>query len=218
MVSECGINANGSIELTKQLIDIAKNAGCDYIKFQKRDIDSCYSKEFLDSHRESPWGNTQRDQKQKLEFSLEDYRIIDEYSKELDIPWFSSPWDIRSVDRLLHFSLPYLKLASPIVTNKELVEYISETGIPLIISTGGCNLSLIHKTYFCPATFTFLGCRSSPSGFPFTQILTPVKASYVLFFLPVYTLRLELLRHAYLTSLPWGYPSDKNVLSMSFTF
>ena len=82
VIAEIGINHNGDIEIAKKLIDLAKKADADAVKFQKRDIDSVYSKELLDSPRESPWGNTQRDQKMGLEFNFDDYKIIDEYCKK----------------------------------------------------------------------------------------------------------------------------------------
>mgnify|MGYP003307592567 FL=1 len=82
IIAEIGINHNGDLSICKQLIDVAKKAGCDAVKFQKRDIDTVYTQEFLDSPRESPWGSTQREQKNGLEFSKQEYSIIDKYCKE----------------------------------------------------------------------------------------------------------------------------------------
>ena len=81
-IAEIGINHNGDMKICKQLIDVAVESGCDAVKFQKRDINSVYNKEFLDSHRESPWGKTQRDQKMGLEFNEDDYQEIDNYCKK----------------------------------------------------------------------------------------------------------------------------------------
>ena len=81
-IAEIGINHNGDMKICKQLIDLAVTAGCDAVKFQKRDLNSVYTKEFLDSFRESPWGKTQRDQKMGLEFNKEDYQEINEYCKK----------------------------------------------------------------------------------------------------------------------------------------
>ena len=81
IIAEIGINHNGSLETAKRLIDIAAIAGCDAVKFQKRDIESVYSKEFLDSYRESPWGKTQRYQNMGLEFNKDQYQDIDNYCK-----------------------------------------------------------------------------------------------------------------------------------------
>ena len=73
IIAEIGINHNGSIDITKQLINVAKHAGADAVKFQKRTIGLVYTKELLDSPRESPWGKTQRAQKEGLEFSIDQY-------------------------------------------------------------------------------------------------------------------------------------------------
>tara|TARA_A100001015_G_C14382453_1_gene478554 strand:- start:82 stop:426 length:345 start_codon:yes stop_codon:yes gene_type:complete len=96
VVAEIGINHNGDINICKQLIDIAVSSGCDAVKFQKRDIDLVYTKEFLDSSRESPWGTTQREQKKGLEFSTEQYHEINSYCNDKQIDWFASAWDLNS--------------------------------------------------------------------------------------------------------------------------
>ena len=82
ITAEIGINHNGNIEIAKQLIDIAVSTGCDAVKFQKRDINIVYTQDYLNSSRESPWGNTQRDQKLGLEFDEKDYLTIHEYCKK----------------------------------------------------------------------------------------------------------------------------------------
>ena len=96
IIAEIGINHNGDIGIAKELINVAKDAGCDAVKFQKRTIDLVYSKELLDSPRESPWGKTQRAQKEGLEFGLKQYQEIDRYCKEIGIEWFASAWDLES--------------------------------------------------------------------------------------------------------------------------
>ena len=85
ITAEIGINHNGDIDIAKKLIDVASNAGCDAVKFQKRTIEKVYSKEILDSPRDSPWGKTTRDQKMGLEFDFEEYKIIDHYCKTKNI-------------------------------------------------------------------------------------------------------------------------------------
>ena len=82
IIAEIGINHNGDIDIAKKLIDAAVDAGCDAVKFQKRDVNLVYSKELLDSPRESPWGKTQRDQKLGLEFGEKEYSTINDYCKE----------------------------------------------------------------------------------------------------------------------------------------
>lgn len=135
-VAEIGINHNGDLKIAKQLIDLAAKAGCDYVKFQKRTIEFIYTKEFLDSPRESPWGSTQRAQKEGLEFGYEDYKAIDSYCIWKDIGWFASPWDIPSVDFLMNFDLPFVKIPSALVTDIPLLNYIKSKNIPVIVSTG----------------------------------------------------------------------------------
>ena len=84
-IAEAGINHNGNIDNAKKLIDIAVSSGADCVKFQKRSIDLVYTKELLDSPRESPWGTTQREQKEGLELGLEEYQEINRFCKELNI-------------------------------------------------------------------------------------------------------------------------------------
>lgn len=136
MVAEIGINNNGSLDLTKQMIDVAYSAGCHYVKFQKRTVDIVYSKEELDKHRDSPWGNTNREQKNGLEFGRAEYDEIDSYCKKKGISWFASPWDIQSVDFLKMYNLPFIKIASALITDIELLKCVKKTNIPVIISTG----------------------------------------------------------------------------------
>ena len=89
-IAEIGINHNGDMAVCKKLIDLASNAGCDAVKFQKRDINLVYKKEFLESFRESPWGKTQLDQKKGLEFDSDQYEEINQYCKSKNIEWFAS--------------------------------------------------------------------------------------------------------------------------------
>ena len=97
VISELGINHNGDLNLAKRMIDESILAGADAVKFQKRDIDLVYKKIFLDSSRESPWGKTQRKQKEGLEFGKYQYDEIDKYCKKLKIHWFASAWDLNSL-------------------------------------------------------------------------------------------------------------------------
>lgn len=136
LIAEIGINANGDINLAKKMIDMAVEGGCQYVKFQKRTIDKVYTKEELDKPRESPWGKTNRDQKNGLEFGKEQYDIINSYCKEKGIQWFASPWDCDSVDFLMQYDIPFIKIASASLTDKELLQKIKETNKPVIISTG----------------------------------------------------------------------------------
>ncbi len=139
LVSEIGINANGDVRIAKKLIDAAVLGGCEYIKLQKRDIESVYTKEELDKERESPFGTTNREQKNGIEFSKEQYDLIDKYCKEKGIKWYASPWDIKSLDFLLQYDTPYIKIASAMNSNEKLINKIKESGKPVILSTGMTN-------------------------------------------------------------------------------
>ena len=144
-IAEIGINHNGDMKICKQLIDLAVSAGCDAVKFQKRDIDSVYSKEFLDTYRESPWGKTQREQKQGLEFNKEDYLEIDNYCKKMNIQWFASAWDLKSQLFLRQFNCKYNKIASAMLVNYELLKLVAEEKKHTFISTGLSTIEDIEK-------------------------------------------------------------------------
>jgi N-acetylneuraminate synthase len=136
IIAEIGINHNGSIETAKQLMNLAKQSGCDAVKFQKRTIDIVYSKSTLDSPRESPWGTTTREQKHGLEFGLEEYRMIDAYSKQISIPWFASAWDIPSQEFLKSFDLPFNKIASAMLTHLDFLKIVASEKKMTFLSTG----------------------------------------------------------------------------------
>lgn len=145
IIAEVGINHNGDVKLAKDLIEVAANAGCDIVKFQKRDIDQVYSKTFLDSSRESPWGKTQRDQKQGLEFNEDDYKVINEYCSEKKIDWFASCWDTKSQIFMRSFNLKYNKVASPMLVHTKLLELIADEKKHTFISTGMSEYKDIDK-------------------------------------------------------------------------
>ena len=135
-IAEIGINHNGDMKVCKKLIDLAVLSGCNAVKFQKRDINLVYTKEYLDSYRESPWGKTQRDQKEGLEFNKEEYQEIDDYCKKKGIDWFASAWDLKSQLFLRSFNLKFNKIASAMLVNKELLNMVAEEKKYTFISTG----------------------------------------------------------------------------------
>ena len=145
VIAEIGINHNGSMDICKDLIDIATESGCDAVKFQKREIDQVYTQEFLDSPRESPWGSTQREQKMGLEFSAEQYKEIDKYCKEKDIDWFASAWDLKSQKFLQQFDCKHNKVASAMIVFPELLRMIAREGKHTFISTGMSTYNDIQK-------------------------------------------------------------------------
>lgn len=144
-IAEIGINHNGDMNICKELIDIASDAGCDAVKFQKRDINQVYSQEFLDSPRESPWGKTQRDQKLGLEFSKQQYDEIANYCAKKDIQWFASAWDTKSQEFLKQFECKYNKIASAMIVHQELLEMVAAEKKHTFISTGMSTYEDIDK-------------------------------------------------------------------------
>ena len=152
-VAEIGINHNGDMEIAKKLIDVASLAGCDYVKFQKRTVEKVYTDYELDQPRESPWGTTNRHQKDGLEFGKSQYDEIDRYCHTKNIGWFASPWDVESVDFLDRYDPPFIKVASACVTDRELLVRIGDTAIPVIMSTGMSTCDEVRQA------FTIIGHR-----------------------------------------------------------
>ena len=165
LIAEIGINHNGDMAIAKQLIDSAADAGFDAVKFQKRTIDIVYSKELLDGPRESPWGTTQREQKEGLEFSKDQYSEIDKYCKEKKIQWTASAWDLDSQDFIASFNVSFNKVASPMLGHKPLLNKIASERKMTYISTGMSTLEEIEEVVKlfrdknCP--FELMHCNST---------------------------------------------------------
>jgi len=156
VIAEIGINHNGSMEIAKKLIDLAKEAGCNAVKFQKRTIDIVYTPDVLAAPRESPWGTTQRDQKEGLEFGAKQYDEIDAYCREKKIDWFASAWDIPSQKFLRKYNAPYNKVASALATHRDFLEVVASEKRPTFVSTGMCDWDeiaaavAVFKAHGCP--------------------------------------------------------------------
>jgi len=155
VIAEIGINHNGSLDIAKQLIDVAKVSGADAVKFQKRTIDLVYTKDMLDSLRKSPWGTTQREQKEGLEFGLEEYKEIDRYCREKSIAWFASAWDLESQKFLRQFNLKYNKIASAMLVYEPLLRMVAEEKRHTFISTGMSKIADLDRVI---AIFRDVGC------------------------------------------------------------
>lgn len=164
-IGEIGINHNGDLNIAKKLIDLAKESGCNAVKFQKRDISVVYTKEELDKPRESPWGTTTREQKLGLEFEKSQYDEIDQYCKKVGIDWFASAWDLNSQKFLKSYDLKYNKIASALLTYDDLLEMVAQEGKHTFISTGMSTIEQIDhaieifRKYKCP--FTVMACTST---------------------------------------------------------
>ena len=146
VIAEIGINHNGSLEIAKQLIRMAKECGCDAVKFQKRDVSVCIPFWKRNDTRETPWGKlTYFEYKKKLEFGREEYDAIDNYCKSLHIDWFASPWDINSLKFLRKYDLKYNKIASAMLTNIPLLNAVAEEGKFTFVSTGMSTMKYIER-------------------------------------------------------------------------
>jgi len=174
IIGEIGINHNGSLEIAKSLIAVAKNAGCDAVKFQKRTVDIVYTVQELAAPRDNPFGPTNGDLKRGLEFGEAEYKKINDYCEELGITWFASCWDEPSVDFINCFPVPCFKVASASLTDDNLLRHTRLTGKPMMLSTGMStieeidhavdivgkeNLILIHTTSTYPANYDELELR-----------------------------------------------------------
>jgi sialic acid synthase SpsE len=137
VIAEIGLNHNGDVGIAKQLIDIAAEAGCDAVKFQKRTPEICVPMDQRLIERETPWGRmTYMDYRYRVEFEDEEYTEIDNYCTKLGVHWFASPWDVPSVQFLAKFDVVTYKVASASLTDHELLRAIRATGKPMIVSTG----------------------------------------------------------------------------------
>jgi N-acetylneuraminate synthase len=143
IIAEIGINHNGDMGIARRLIAAARDCGCDAVKFQKRDINLVYSREMLDSPRESPWGNTQRAQKEALEFGLEEYTEIDRYCRALGIEWFASAWDMNSLAFLDRFPCKYAKVASAMLADNAFLQAVAGRRRHTFISTAMSGMEMI---------------------------------------------------------------------------
>lgn len=164
IISEIGINHNGDLSLAKELINISKKSGCDAVKFQKRDIDTVYTQDELNSLRESPWGTTNRQQKEGLEFSIEQYKELEKYSNDLELDFIISCWDLKSLELIENnCNVKYHKIASALLTDKSFLLQINKTNKPVILSTGMSSeeeidaaIKILNKTEFllaCTSTY-----------------------------------------------------------------
>tara|TARA_B100000780_G_scaffold279213_1_gene256578 strand:- start:7009 stop:7851 length:843 start_codon:yes stop_codon:yes gene_type:complete len=136
IIAEIGINHNGDINIAKQLIKSAKDCEFNAVKFQKRTIDIVYDKKILDTPRESPWGTTTKEQKLGLEFEKSEYDEIDKYCKEINIDWFASAWDIKSLEFLENYNLKYHKIASAMIVDQNFLIEVAKKKRHTFISTG----------------------------------------------------------------------------------
>lgn len=169
----------------KKLIDMSKECGADAVKFQKRTIDKVYTREMLASPRQSPWGTTQRDQKEGLEFNKDKYDEIDKYCKQKNIYWFASAWDEDSQEFLRQYDMPFNKIASAMLTHRNILEMVASESKHTFISTGMSNFEQIDRCvnvfnkYGCP--YTLMHCVSvypCPDEWCNVRMILTLKSKY----------------------------------------
>jgi N-acetylneuraminate synthase len=147
IIAEIGINHNGDLDIAKKLIDVASLSGCDAVKFQKRNPDVCVPEHQKSVIRDTPWGEmTYLDYKKRVEFEKPEYDEIDRYCKERGIAWSASPWDLDSLEFLMQYDIPFIKIPSAMITNEELMFAAKRTGKKVIISTGMSTFSEIERS------------------------------------------------------------------------
>ena len=180
IISEIGINHNGDINIVKKLIDSAYESGCDAVKFQKRNPDVCIPISQKEVMRETPWGEMSYvDYKHRMEFEKEEYDEIDIYCREIGIEWFASAWDLDSQEFLKQYNCKYNKIASPMLTHRNLLEVVAQEGKHTFISTGMSTMEQIEKAvkifkdYGC--SFELMHCNSSYPTEDFNSNLSCIK-------------------------------------------
>ena len=146
VIAEIGINHNGDMAIAQRLIDVAHEAGCQAVKFQKRTPEISTPDSQKDIPRDTPWGTmTYLDYKRRIEFGDDEYSEIADYCQKLGIDWFASPWDVPSVEFLERHNVTAHKVASASVTDVELLEALRDTGKPIILSTGMSTMDEIDR-------------------------------------------------------------------------
>lgn len=165
IIAEIGTNHMGDLDIAKQIIDVVVDAGVDAVKLQKKNVEKIYTKEFLDSPLESPWGTTQREMRLHREFSDKQFKKIDSHCKKKKIPWFVSCWDVGSQIQMRKFKTKYNKVSSAMIIHHSLLETIAVEKKYTFISTGMSTMSDIEKAikifkkHNCP--FELMHCHSA---------------------------------------------------------
>ena len=136
VVCEIGLNSNGDIGIAKTMIQMAHSFGADYVKFQHRNLDKCYTQEKLDSTKITKYGKTVRDEKLAMEFDRNEFDEIDDFCRDTGIKWFASPRSGDGVEFLMRYDPRFLKVAGGSQNNTELLTAIKECGVPVVMSTG----------------------------------------------------------------------------------
>lgn len=168
IIADIGTNHNGSIDNALALIKVCKDIGVDVVKFQKRDLDTCYTKQQLTEIKVTPFGEMPYGTyKYMLELSHDEYKLIDEYCKEIGMIWTASVWDIPSLEFIMTFDPPFIKIPSALNTNIELLKSVKRTHKPIVISAGmseftefQTSLKYVFPYWTLAQDITVLACTS----------------------------------------------------------
>ena len=146
LIAEIGINHNGDLQIAKKLMDAANACQWHCVKFQKREPDISVPEEQKTVMRDTPWGQmTYLEYKKRIELGAEDYGYITKYCQEKPLDWTASPWDIPSLEFLLNYDIPFIKMPSAMLTNHELLLRAAQSGKPLVVSTGMSTMEEIDQ-------------------------------------------------------------------------
>jgi len=165
-IAEIGINHNGEIDLAKKLIDASYVTGWSCVKFQKRTPDICIPENQKNIMRDTPWGEMRYiDYKHRIEFEQKEYELIDKYCRSKPIDWTVSVWDLPSLDFIINYDVPFIKIPSAHLNNLDLIEKTAETKIPLVVSTGMSSLEEVDQAYEVikkhHSNFVIMHCNST---------------------------------------------------------
>lgn len=164
VLAEIGINHNGDVQIAKDLIKAANDAGVDAVKFQKRTPEICVPDHQKTQMRDTPWGYiSYLDYRYKVEFEQEEYEEIDAYCKSLGMAWLASSWDIPSLKFIDAFDPPAHKVPSALLTDHELMRAIRDTGRPVILSTGMSTMEEIDAAVKIFEQDNLLVCHATSS-------------------------------------------------------
>jgi len=146
LIGEVGINHNGDLQIAKKLIDVVFGCQWDCVKFQKREPEICVPDHQKNNPKETPWGKmTYLEYKKKIEFGKKEYDYIDRYCREKPINWTASVWDLPSLEFILNYDVPFIKIPSAKLTEKKLITESAKSGKPLVVSTGMSTIEEIDE-------------------------------------------------------------------------
>ena len=164
IIAEIGINHNGSVDIAKELIKLAAEAGVDAVKFQKRTPELCVPEHQKGQMRDTPWGYiSYLEYRYKVEFEKDEYDEIDAYCKQLNIDWLASSWDENSLEFIDQYKPPAHKVPSALLTDHKLLRIIKDMGRPVILSTGMSTLEEIQEAVNILSVENLLICHSTSS-------------------------------------------------------